>query len=174
MPSQSTSCQQELSVSINTLVDINSEIHATALRHNPTALIEYLNMLVKTARAQGASGEQLHALNTAKAALVVGLRHGNENERRRTCRATAAMTTVLDMVTQDLRKRTNLDAMKRAKMEKKPCSLYNDIVAKLPSEFKQGITQLPKSAPFTKNLQSILPLVQYALKRGGIVQDHNK
>ena len=54
--------QDQLKDYITLLVDITSHINNIALKHNPEALLNYLDFLVKSARAQGCHSAQLQAL----------------------------------------------------------------------------------------------------------------
>jgi hypothetical protein len=151
---------------------------STALLHDPAALIKYIEMLIKTAMANGAPPEQINQMATAKTTLL--LAREVKNRGAGATRDSQTLIKVLSAVQREMEQRMRLEPGERAREEAKPCSLYNDLRGQLPPEIKRKAPEpLKKTGMFgglfssgvlyPENLQAIVKLVQVVLKDGGVV-----
>ncbi|KAL5087851.1 hypothetical protein Trisim1_007502 [Trichoderma cf. simile WF8] len=166
--------QKELRDDIVVLAELTSKLMQTALLHDPTALITYIETLIQSARARGASSQQLNQLATAKGTLQLVLKIKREGKQAE--RESEIMIDVLGAVEEEMIRRMELDIDQRLKEEKKSCNLYNRLYAKLPRQIQRKITPslredffLIKGATYLQNLKAIVSLVQTLLEDGNIV-----
>ena len=175
--------QDTLTSLIDDLVAITEKLKHQSLKHNPSALLNYLKTLVKTAKAQGASPEQLEALTAAQNAMLVqdniargNLRGFNESQ---------VLSQVVEEVKEELERRNRLSHMDRAAEEKRPCKLYNQLLQKLPGEVQlkappklREKSKLPlvgsDGALFPENLRAIVQLLKVILKTGSVTAVHSE
>ena len=167
--------QEELRKDILYLANLTAKLKDTALLHDPTALIKYIETLIQTARQLGAPPEQLIQLTTAKKTLLLVLK-----VKEMGVGATGDSQTLLQilrMVEAEMLRRMKLTSKRRAAEEGKPCNLYNDLCEKLPSKIQKrapgrlktaGIF-LGNGAKYPENLQAVIKLIQVVLKDGGVV-----
>ncbi|KAK4235960.1 hypothetical protein C8A03DRAFT_36177 [Achaetomium macrosporum] len=171
--------QEELRDDILFLAQITETLKSTALLHDPTALLGYIQTLILTARARGAPPEQLLQLTTAKNTLLLVL-----EVRKRGVQASVqsqVLLQVLSAVRQEMHRRMELQPRERASEEAKSCSLYNDLRKHLPPEIQRKAPDPLKvkrvkwmgrsiaGALYPENLQAVVKLVQVVLEDGGVV-----
>ncbi|KAI2471704.1 hypothetical protein F4781DRAFT_386374 [Annulohypoxylon bovei var. microspora] len=168
--------QEELRNDILFLAQLTEKLMKTALLHDPTALIKYIQTLILTARARGAPPAQLVQLTTAKNTLLLVL-----VLKKRGVEATLEskiLLQVLSTVREEMQRRKELQPRDRAKEEEKSCSLYNGLREKLPAEIRQKAPKplkeawlmgLVSGASYPENLKAIVKLVQVVLRDGGVV-----
>jgi hypothetical protein len=167
--------QRELCHDIEDLAALTEKLKNTALRHNPEALLNYVETLIQTARARGAPAEQLVQLTTAKNTLVLAAQireHGAQGATR----DSTVLQDVLGAVQWEMRRRRDLQHHARAKEEKKSCDLYNRLLDSLPRELKDKAPAplkeaglLSQGALYPDNLKAVVKLVQLVLTDGGVV-----
>ena len=175
--------QEALKSLIDDLVAITEKLKRQSLKHNPSALLNYLKTLVKTAKAQGASPDQLAALNAAKNAMLVqdNIARGNS----RGFNESQVLSQVVEKVKKELERRNCLSPMDRAAEEERPCKLYNQLLEKLPWEIQlkappklQEKSKLPlvgsDGALFPENLRAIVQLLKVILKTGSVTAVHSE
>ncbi len=174
--------QEELRGDILHLADLTAKLKDTAMLHDPTALIKYIQTLIQTARQLGAPPAQILQLTTAKKTLLLVLK-----VKEMGIEATSDSQTLLDIlgkVEMEMNRRMALAPRERAAEEEKPCSLYNDLYETLPSKIR-GLApeklQVPKGgtirtlyqgstgAKYPENLQAVIKLIKVVLKDGGVV-----
>jgi len=166
--------QEELRNDILYLADLTAKLKDTALLHDPTALIKYIETLIQTARQLGAPPAQLIQLTTAKKTLLLVLK-----VKEMGVEATSDSQTllqILNMVQAEMQRRMRLTPLMRAAEEEKACSLYNDLYEKLPSKIQKRAPGRLKTAgifatgaKYPENLQAVIKLIQVVLKDGGVV-----
>eukprot|EP00187_Rhodella_violacea_P013306 CAMPEP_0184711210 /NCGR_PEP_ID=MMETSP0314-20130426/1894_1 /TAXON_ID=38298 /ORGANISM="Rhodella maculata, Strain CCMP 736" /LENGTH=1310 /DNA_ID=CAMNT_0027173257 /DNA_START=59 /DNA_END=3991 /DNA_ORIENTATION=+ len=183
------SLQDELRNDMLRLVGLTDELKSTALMHHPNRLRNYIDTLIMTAKTRGAPPAQLHQLLTARNALLVAVA-ATEGKAKAT-RDSDVLKLVLSSVQSTMTARCALDAVARAEEEKKPCSLYNDLLRGLPEDIKDKapkplaterkgvfgklrdakskITGDLKGATYSDNLRAIVLLVKVVLTDGGVV-----
>ncbi|KAF3062915.1 hypothetical protein CFAM422_010440 [Trichoderma lentiforme] len=122
--------QKELRDDIVVLAELTSKLMQTALLHDPTALITYIETLIQSARARGASPQQLNQLATAKGTLQLILKIKREGTKAK--RESEIMIDVLSAIQEEMIRRMELDVDQRLEEEKKSCNLYKRLYAKLP------------------------------------------
>ncbi|KAK0512138.1 hypothetical protein JMJ35_005266 [Cladonia borealis] len=163
--------QEELRNDILYLAKLNEELKKTALFHDPTALIQYIELLIKTARARGAPTEQIVQLTKVKKTLILV---GKVKERGvNATLESQTMIQVLGTVKKEMSRRKRLHPRERAREEEKSCSLYNDLCEQLPPEILRNapepLRKWGRRFEYSENLQAIVNLVQVVLKDGGVV-----
>ncbi len=171
--------QEELRDDILILAQMTETLKSTALLHDPTALLGYIQTLILTARARGAPPAQLLQLTTAKNTLLLVL-----EVRKRGVQASVqsqVLLQVLSGVREEMYRRMELRPRERAMEEAKSCSLYNNLRERLPLEIQRkapdplkvkSVSWMGRStagALYPENLQAVVKLVQVVLKDGGVV-----
>ncbi|KAL2148627.1 hypothetical protein VTH82DRAFT_2181 [Thermothelomyces myriococcoides] len=161
--------QKQLRDDLRDLDKLSHELTQRALAHNPANLINYVDTLIKTARARNAPPEQLVQLSTARNTLIILDKVKDEEEG-----ATQESSILLDVlrgVRDEMGRRMKLSAKDRAAEEQKPCTLYDDLCQKLPLELRNKAPPLfgPQSALYPANLKAVVRLVRVVLEDGSIV-----
>ncbi|PNP59433.1 hypothetical protein THARTR1_00923 [Trichoderma harzianum] len=168
--------QEGLRDDIILLVKLTEKLKSTALLHDPNAILNYVEILIKTARAQGAAPEQITQLTTAKKTLLLAreLQHRGNS-------ATLGLQTlpeVLSKVREEMDRRMRLKPRERAKEEKKSCSLYNSLRDELPGVIRKKApeplrvkTWRSDGALYPENLRAVVKLVRVILEDGGVVAE---
>ncbi|KAI0420229.1 hypothetical protein F5X98DRAFT_361964 [Xylaria grammica] len=166
--------QENLRTEIINLAKLSEELTKTALLHDPTNLIDYLETLYKTARVQGASVEHLAQLATAINTLIL-VRELNGNGKTVT-RDSNILLDAIGTVRKEMERRMKLSARERAAEEEKPCNLYNGLREKLPAEIKKkapaalrGESSTSRGDRYPENLKAVIGLIQLVLKDGGVI-----
>ena len=166
--------QDTLRMDMRDLADLNDQLNATALLHDSTGLINYVDMLIKTAKTQNAPAEYLIQLNTARNTLQLLSEFKHKNKP--VGQDLQILVAVLKDVRSEMDRRMRLTAEDRAAEERKPCSLYNDLRQKLPLDLMekappplQTESAASKGALYEENLKVVVTLVQLVLKDGGVV-----
>jgi hypothetical protein len=167
--------QDELRKDIITLAKLTTELMDMALLHDPTAIINYIDGVIRNARSQGAAPEQLTQLTTAKNTLLLALQV-KERGVEGTTRDFQILHQVLSSVKTEMGRRKELKPVQRAQEEEKPCHLYNKILQTLPLEIKRkapGPLKRPgwfqsglglfRGAPYSENLRAVVKLVKVVL-----------
>ena len=170
--------QKELRSDIVELAALTEKLKDTALRHNPESLINYIDSLLMSAKAQGATAEHLTQLTTAKKTLALAARMKADGGRG-VSRDSSVLVTILTEVCDEMRSRVRLTPTERSEADKKPCTLYNKLHSKLPAEFQknapkplreQGFLGFTwKGASYSENLSAVAKLVQIVLRDGAVV-----
>ncbi|KAI2624052.1 hypothetical protein GGS21DRAFT_325573 [Xylaria nigripes] len=166
--------QEELRIDILSLAKLSEELTSTALLHDRTALIEYVETLIQTARVRGAAAAQLAQLVTAKNTLILEREvHGKGEKATRDSRI---LLDIIGAVRTEMVRRMKLSHQERAKEEGKSCSIYNDLRERLPVEIRDKAPKLlkkeglfSKGALYPENLRAVVKLVQIVLGDGGVV-----
>ncbi|CAK0899863.1 unnamed protein product [Prorocentrum cordatum] len=167
--------QDELTDDIRALAALTDELHQTALLHDPERFLKYLDTLIASAKARGASSEQLQALMSAKNTMKIAARAASAEGY------TNAEPELLARATRNVRgemkRRTQMGAKARAKEEEQPCDIYNKIYQSLPAPIREkapvplastGI--LFKTAPkWPENLKAIVKLMDVILQTGCVM-----
>ena len=166
--------QEALRVDMMDLAELNDQLNATALLHDSTGLVNYVDMLIKTAKTQNAPAEYLMQLNTARNTLK--LLYELKQKNKQVGQDLKILVDVLADVRKEMQRRMGLTAADRAAEEKKPCSLYNDLRQKLPLDLMNKAppplkteSATSKGALYEENLKVVVKLVQLVLKDGGVV-----
>ncbi len=166
--------QVELRRDILFLASLTAKLMDKALLHDPAALLKYIETLIQSARARGAPPEQIIQMTTAKKTLLL-VREVKEHGVGAT-RDSQFLLQVLKSVQKEMKRRMALKPHERAKEERKPCNLYNDLYEQLPTEIKEKAPEPLKSAGYfssgaryPENLQAVVKLVQVVLRDGGVV-----
>ncbi|EOA81114.1 uncharacterized protein SETTUDRAFT_166461 [Exserohilum turcica Et28A] len=175
--------QEELREDILYLAHLTEKLKESALLHDPSAIIKYIEGLVKTARQYGAMAEHLLQLTTAQNTLLLVLK-----VKEMGCEAVSdseALLQILRAVREEMSRRMALAPQERAEEEERPCSLYNDLRSKLPPRIRKNV--LPKlesgsklervrklnmyaeGARYPQNLKAIIKPIKAVLEDGGIV-----
>ena len=167
--------QEQLKVQINILIELTEKLNNVALKHNPEALLNYLDILVKDARARGLHAEQLQALIKAKESMRVSV-FAKTRGRNYT---SFSVILVLNKVKAELERRNKLGYYKRLAEENLPCNFYNNLRLYLPkdilelappklelSTFQRFGIGSATQITFKENLKAIVLLVQILLKKG--------
>ena len=181
--------QNILKKHIETLVEITEQLKKESLKHNPNALLNYLKSLVKTAKAQGATPEQLETLTAAQNAMMV---QTNVAVRGHSIgfNESTLLAQIVEEVRTELKRRSKLSPHDRAAEEKLPCNLYNNLRQKLPlelldkappelKEFQKSRAHMltskfdTKGALFQENLKAIVQLLKLILKTGKVTAVHS-
>ncbi|KAK6523032.1 hypothetical protein TWF281_002454 [Arthrobotrys megalospora] len=166
--------QEGLRNDILDLAKLSEELKNTALLHDPTSLIRYIDTLIQTARLQGAPPEQLMQLTTAKNTLI--LVREVKGKGMKATRDSNILLDVIGGVRKEMDRRMKLSPNDRAKEEEKSCSLYNDLREKLPDDIRDKAPKplkngglMSSGALYPENLQAVVKLVQVVLRDGGVV-----
>ncbi|SPN99090.1 uncharacterized protein DNG_02127 [Cephalotrichum gorgonifer] len=171
--------QEELRNDILFLAKLTEKLKSTALLHDPTALLKYMETLILIARARGAPPEQLLQLTTAKNTLLL-VREVRDRGAQATHESDILLQ-VLRSVRAEMYRRSEFQPLERAKEEKKVCGLYNDLYQRLPYEIKNKapkplkkkssgmFSRFKRVALYPENLRAVVKLVQVVLKDGGVV-----
>jgi hypothetical protein len=168
--------QEELRLDITDLADLTDEIKKTAIMHDPEALINYLESLIRTSKARGAPAEQLVQLTTAKSTLIL-VREVKDQGTRATTES-QVLIGVLGAVRKEISKRMVMTASRRRQEESKPCTMYNNLLETLPQEIrekapppleKESWRKWSHSALYPENLKAVIKLVKVVLRDGGVV-----
>jgi hypothetical protein len=166
--------QEELRKDILYLAQLTEKLMNTALLHDPSALINYIETLIQTSRARGGPPEQLMQLTTAKNTLIL-VREVKERGVETTFESQILLQ-IIRAVRTEMHRRKELKPRDRAREEEKPCNLYNDLREKLPPEIQKKAPELLRKegyffsgAYYPENLQAIVKLVQVVLRDGGVV-----
>ncbi|KAG8670725.1 hypothetical protein FPOAC1_003960 [Fusarium poae] len=168
--------QEELRLDITYLAGLTDEIKKTAIMHDPEALINYLESLIRTSKARGAPAEQLVQLTTAKNTLILV----REVKDRGTSATTESrvLIDVLGAVRKEMSKRMVMTASIRRQEESKLCTMYNNLLETLPQEIrekapppleKQSWLKWSHGALYPENLKAVIKLVKVVLRDGGVV-----
>ncbi|KAK6339773.1 hypothetical protein TWF718_009167 [Orbilia javanica] len=166
--------QEDLHSDILELAKLSEQLTSMALLHNPKSLISYIDMLIRVSRTIGASPEQLMQLVTAKNTLLI-LCEVRAKGKGAT-RDSEILLSVIRGVREEMFRRMRLSDQERAEEETKPCMLYNDLLQRLPADFRRKAPRplreagMYSRAPlYPENLQAIVQLVQVVLQDGGVV-----
>ncbi|RYP23820.1 hypothetical protein DL765_000897 [Monosporascus sp. GIB2] len=166
--------QEGLRNDILELAKLSEELTSTALLHDPTGLISYMETLIQTARARGADPAQLVQLATAKNTLILVREVKGKGEGA--TRDSKILLDVIGGVRKERERRMKLSPNERAKEEEKSCTMYNDLREKLPLEIRDKASEplrmesmFSRGALYPENLQAVVKLVQVVLKDGGVV-----
>ncbi|KAG3053912.1 hypothetical protein PI124_g23745 [Phytophthora idaei] len=176
--------QRELKNDILYLAELTEKLTNTALRHNPAALINYVETLIVTAAAQGALPE--HVAQLIKAKNMLRLANAIKESKESTSGSgecidptsgSTALLVVMEELRTELKKRMKLNSKERAAEESKPCNLYNTLRERLPKNLRDKAPKrlktegqyFGKGALYLDNLKAIVKLVQLVLSDGGIV-----
>ncbi|KAI1392852.1 uncharacterized protein F4822DRAFT_392399 [Hypoxylon trugodes] len=166
--------QESLRNDILELARLSEELTSSALLHDPTGLIGYMETLIQTARAQGAPSAQLIQLATAKNTLILVREVKGKGEGA--TRDSRILLDVIGAVRREMERRMKLSPKERAREEEKSCNMYNILREALPLEIRdKAPTPLRKGnsssrgALYPENLQAVVKLVEVVLKDGGVV-----
>ncbi|KAL8358016.1 hypothetical protein RB598_002685 [Gaeumannomyces tritici] len=166
--------QENLRRDILDLATLSEELTKTALLHDPTNLIKYIDTIIQTSRVQGAPATHLVQLATARNTLVL-VREVKAKGQWAT-RDPMILAQVIGSVRKEMDRRMKLSPKERAAEEERPCSLYNDLRDGLPAEIKskappklEGRGLRSNGALYPENLKAIVKLVQLVLTDGGVV-----
>lgn len=160
------------------LADLNDKLKETALMHDSTGLINYVDLLITAAKAgikEGSANQTLITqLTTARKTLQL-LKELKEKNKE-IGGDLVILKDVLDLVLVEMERRKALSANDRAAEERKPSSLYNDLRAKLPLDLMKKAppplkaeSMMSNGALYTENLKAVVVLVELVLKDGGVV-----
>ncbi|EFX00284.1 fibronectin, type 3 [Grosmannia clavigera kw1407] len=165
--------QQDLPTDIHVLASLTEELSSTALLHDPSALISYIETLIQAARLRGAPPEQLMQLTAARNALVVA--REVKDRGREAAASSRILLDALTMLRDDLARRMDLPSQDRGREDGQPCSLYNDLYARLPPAVQEKAphplepkTLLSSGALYLENLRAVGKLVRLMLKDSSI------
>ncbi|KAA8494090.1 Neoverrucotoxin subunit beta [Porphyridium purpureum] len=172
--------QKDLRADIMYLAELTERLKKTALLYNPALLLNYIDSLIHTSRARGASAEQIAQLTTAKNTLLI-LKQVKESGGENAARDSLVLADVLGKVMKEMTRRTKLDANQRAEEEDESCGLYNElwttlpdyIQTKAPAKLKTGgLFNLGKGgAKYAENLKAVVELVKLILTDGGVLAE---
>ncbi|CAK0818919.1 unnamed protein product, partial [Prorocentrum cordatum] len=136
--------QDELTDDIRALAALTDELHQTALLHDPERFLKYLDTLIASAKARGASSEQLQALMSAKNTMKIAAQAASAEGY------TNAESELLAKVTRhvrgEMKRRTQMGPLARAKEEEQPCDIYNKIYKSLPAPIREK-APVPPACP---------------------------
>jgi hypothetical protein len=160
------------------LAELNDQLKETALMHDPSGLMNYVDLLITAAKAgvkEGSANETLVTqLTTARKTLQ--LLNELKKKDKQIGGDLVILVDVLDLVRGEMTRRKALTANDRAAEERKPCSLYNDLRVKLPLDLMKKAPQplkteslMSKGALYEENLKAVVSLVELVLKDGGVV-----
>lgn len=171
--------QKEMIEDIKELHRLTIELMGLALMHKPGALKQYINELIVTGRARGASPEQLQVLKSARNVIELmeivkekGIPADMQN-----------FAEVIHILKDELLRRSKFSPENRAAEEHKPSDLYNRILDFLPKYIlntPEIPKRLPKSRPlqgpvkFKENLQAIVKLITVLLRYGKLTSLTNE
>lgn len=166
--------QKSLQGEIMKLAKLSEELTETALLHDPSGLINYLETLFKTAQAQGAPSEHLAQLITAINTLILVCELKGKGET--VTRDSSILLDVVGSVRKEMERRMNLTAMERAAEEERPCNLYNSlreqltgsVKAKAPPALKIN-TGESQGARYSDNLKAVIKLIRLVITDGGVI-----
>ncbi|KAK3491084.1 uncharacterized protein B0T23DRAFT_176302 [Neurospora hispaniola] len=154
------------------LADLNDRLKETALMHNPSGLMNYVDLLIISAKA-GANETLITQLTTARKTLQ--LLNELKMKDKQIGGDLVILVDVLQLVREEMGRRKALSANDRAAEEKKPCSLYNDLRLKLPLDLMKKApsplrtqSMMSKGALYEENLKAVVSL-ELVLKDGGVV-----
>ncbi|KAK7743328.1 hypothetical protein SLS62_010651 [Diatrype stigma] len=166
--------QESLRSEIIRLAELSEKLTKSALLHDPSGLINYLETLYKTAKAQGASAEHLAQLATAIKTLI--LVRELKGKGTKVTRDSNILLDVIGTVRKEMGRRMKLSALERADEEEKPCSLYNGLREKLPAEVRKkapaalrGESLFSRGDRYPGNLKAVIGLIRLVLKDGGVI-----
>lgn len=165
--------QAELRQDILGLADLNDQLKETALLHDPSGLINYVDLLITAAKA-GGNQTLMTQLTTARKTLQ--LLDELKKKDKQIGGDLIILVDVLDLVRQEMKRRMGLKHYERLAEEKKPCSLYNELRVKLPADLMKKAppplkaeSLVSKGALYEENLKAVVSLVELVLKDGGVV-----
>ena len=157
--------QDTLVEKINQLIALSEKINNEALKYNPEALFNYLDLLVKDGQARGLGASQLEALIKARKAIQIELKI-----ERGDIYSDITVVEILRKVKKELERRNMLDAKAREREESGNCNFYNDLRETLPKEIREKappeITPSKENVPFKENLKAIVHLLKILLSEG--------
>ncbi|CAK0910436.1 unnamed protein product [Prorocentrum cordatum] len=167
--------QDELTDDIRALAALTDELHQTALLHDPERFLKYLDTLIASAKARGASSEQLQALMSAKNAMKIAARAASAEGY--TNAEPELLAKVTRYVRGEMKRRTQMGPLARAKEEEQPCDIYNKIYKSLPAPIREKAPAPPadtgyafKKAPkWPENLKAIVKLMDVILETGCVM-----
>ncbi|KAJ1323455.1 hypothetical protein MN608_11610 [Microdochium nivale] len=166
--------QKELRDAIIELAELSNKLINSALRHDSSGLVNYIDTLILTARTQGAPPAQLIQLITARNTLV--LIHTIKGKGRGATRDSIVLLEIIGSVRNEMQRRSRMKARERAEEEEKSCTMYNVMREELPNEIQhRAPSKLPtdgifsKGARYNENLQAVVKLVKVILEHGGVV-----
>ena len=166
--------QETLRLDMMDLAGLNDQLNATALLHDSTGLIHYVDVLITTAKTQNAPAEYLIQLNTARNTLK--LLYELKQKNKQVGQDLKILVDVLADVRNEMQRRMSMTAENRAAEERKPCSLYNDLRQKLPLDLMNKAppplkteSATSKGALYEENLKVVVILVRLVPKDGGVV-----
>jgi hypothetical protein len=134
--------QRELGEDIAYLIELTERLQNRALRHDPKALLTYLNTLIAGARGQGATESQLNALYSAKNVLLLLSRV--KDGRGAASQDSRVLVEVLERVRAEMERRMRLEPMQRRAEEELPCTLYNDLLMFVPESMRPHMPTPPQ------------------------------
>ncbi|KAF3206843.1 hypothetical protein TWF192_003049 [Orbilia oligospora] len=156
----------------NDIKGSSQELRSTALLHDPTSLIGYMDTLIQAARVRGALLAQLAQLVTARNSLII--ERDFRDKGKDAMRDLNILIDIVWAVRKEVKRRMGLSASDRAKEEQKPCSLYNDLLENLPVDIRDQAppplikeNKSSKGALYPENLQGVAKLVQVVLSHDG-------
>jgi hypothetical protein len=160
--------QETLRTDMSDLADLNDQLNATALQHDSAGLVNYVDMLIKTAQANKMSVDYLMQLNTARNTLKL-LSELKKNNRQ-IGQDLVILVQVLDDVRKEMDRRMKLSMNDRIDEEKKASSLYNNLRQQLPLDLKKKVPAATSDgALYSVNLKAVVELVRVILKDGGVL-----
>ena len=166
--------QDELTDDIKNLAQLTETLNNIALLNDPQAFLNYLDMLIGSARARGASGQQLQALMSAKNTMSIAAKAASQGGFADA--EPQLLADVTKKVCEEMKKRTQMSPKARAQEEEKPCNMYNTIYKTLPMWIQ---AKAPKplatgglfscAAKYPENLKAIVKLMDVILKTGSVM-----
>ncbi|CAK0817624.1 unnamed protein product [Prorocentrum cordatum] len=166
--------QDELADDIRALAALADELHKTALLHDPERFLKYLDTLIASAKARGASSEQLQALMSAKNTMKIAARAASAEGYANA--EPELLARVTRNVRGEMKRRTQMGARARAKEEGQPCDIYNKIYKSLPAPIREKAPGpvaeagwVGKGAKWPENLKAIVKLMDVILQTGCVI-----
>ena len=156
--------QDRLNEQVKDLLELTERLNNLALKHNPEGILNYMDILVKDARARGLKG--LEPLIKAKKFIKKSV-----SVKERGHKGDIFIVEILNKIKGELERRIKLNQYARLSEEAQHCDFYNrlwkilpeDIQCQAPSELKgTGM----KNVPFSDNLRAIVQLLKVLLSKG--------
>jgi hypothetical protein len=116
------------------LTDLNDRLKETALMHDPSGLMNYVDLLISSAKegVKDGSANELLITQLTTARKTLQLLNELKKKDRQIGSDLVILVDVLELVRREMMRRITLGANDRADEERKPCSLYNELRLKLP------------------------------------------
>lgn len=160
--------QRSVNKLLENMIALQQQLETNSLRHNPSVLLAYVDSLIESQRAQGASQSMLKSLQSAKTALNLCARAD------RVMMQEAAKSKVMSLITTKLRSRAALTPTCRASSAKEPSDFYNqclDIVGldivkhyDFPKRLAKNNFGLGWYPAFSESLESVGKMLQVLLR----------